>query len=213
MLKGDSYWGASGSTAEVVKTDKKDKKAPKAAAAKGAKGVKVGAKKGKGARVANKDPKVLKAQQAAKQLLAAKKVRLGRKSRISTGLFLALSGFISLLFELSSPFLRKWVSRPPTREIQCTQDHVDDRIHFDSTKITLPRRVLRHLVIVSLSEDHALDMESSCALYSACSEAEGCGCGRSEAAAGEARCSEDRSSCWHSAPSKASAGSGPEDPR
>lgn len=72
-MLGDSYWGASGSAAEVVKTDKKEgKKGPKAAA--GAKGVKVGAKKGKGAKVVNKDPKVLKAQQAAKQLLAAKKV-------------------------------------------------------------------------------------------------------------------------------------------
>lgn len=72
-MLGDSYWGASGSTADVVKSDKKVKKPPKAAAA-GAKGVKVGAKKGKGAKVANKDPKVLKAQQAAKQILAAKKV-------------------------------------------------------------------------------------------------------------------------------------------
>ena len=95
MLKGDSYWGASGSTAEVVKTDKKDKKTPKAAPAKGAKGVKVGAKKGKAARLANKDPKVLKAQQAAKQLLAAKKVRLGRNSRIST---LLLPFFVGFLF-------------------------------------------------------------------------------------------------------------------
>jgi len=75
MVKGDSYWG-NGSAAEVVKTDKKGKKAPAAgAAAKGAKGVKVGKKGAKGARAANKDPKVLKAQQAAKQLLAAKKVR------------------------------------------------------------------------------------------------------------------------------------------
>lgn len=72
MLKGDSYWGASGSAAEVIKAEKKDKKGG-AKGAKGAKGIKVGGKKGKGAK--NKDPKVLKAQQAAKQLLAAKKVR------------------------------------------------------------------------------------------------------------------------------------------
>jgi hypothetical protein len=82
MLKGSgSYW-STGSTADVVKADKKGPKkaGPKGAAgagAKGAKGVKVGAKgakKGARARIANKDPKVLKAQQAAKQLLAAKKV-------------------------------------------------------------------------------------------------------------------------------------------
>ena len=73
MLGGDSYWGAAGSAADVVKTDKKEKKGPKAGAA-AAKGVKVGAKRGKGAKLANKDPKLLKAQQAAKQLLAAKKV-------------------------------------------------------------------------------------------------------------------------------------------
>jgi len=75
MLKGDSYWGAPGSAAEVIKAEKKDKKsgAKGAQGAQGAKGVKVGGKKGKGSK--NKDPKVLKAQQAAKQLLAAKKVR------------------------------------------------------------------------------------------------------------------------------------------
>jgi hypothetical protein len=74
MLKGDSYWGAPGSAAEVIKAEKKDKKGG-AKGAQGAKGVKVGGKKVRGAKIANKDPKVLKAQQAAKQLLAAKKVR------------------------------------------------------------------------------------------------------------------------------------------
>ena len=71
MLKVDSYWGASaGTAADVVKTDKKtDKKKP------AAKGVKVGAKKGKAAKGGkSKDPKVLKAQQAARKLLAAKQV-------------------------------------------------------------------------------------------------------------------------------------------
>ena len=71
MLKVDSYWGASaGTAADVVKTDKKtDKKKP------AAKGVKVGAKKGKVAKGGkSKDPKVLKAQQAARKLLAAKQV-------------------------------------------------------------------------------------------------------------------------------------------
>ena len=72
MLKGDSYW-STGSTAEVVKADKKGPKGQGAGKG-GAAGVKVGKRKGKSAKIANKDPAVLKAQQAAKQLLAARKV-------------------------------------------------------------------------------------------------------------------------------------------
>jgi hypothetical protein len=72
MLKGDSYW-STGSTAEVVKADKKGPKGQGTGKG-GAAGVKVGKRKGKSAKIANKDPAVLKAQQAAKQLLAARKV-------------------------------------------------------------------------------------------------------------------------------------------
>lgn len=77
LLKADSYWGTRGSAADVVKADKKGPKpGAKPDATAGTKaGVKVGAKKGKKTAKVSKDPKVAKAQQAAKQLLAAKKVR------------------------------------------------------------------------------------------------------------------------------------------
>jgi len=76
LLMADSYWGTRGSAADVVKADKKGPKpGAKPDAMAGAKaGVKVGAKKGKKTAKVSKDPRVAKAQQAAKQLLAAKKV-------------------------------------------------------------------------------------------------------------------------------------------
>ena len=72
LVEVDSYWNTTKSRTDAV--IKAEKKAPKKPAAAG-KGVKVGGKKGKKG-PANKDPKTLKAQQAAKKLLANKKVRV-----------------------------------------------------------------------------------------------------------------------------------------